>query len=308
MTHSRTCVLLWARGDEPAEARQVAALRAHTARPHQARVPQRQTLARLRGRLETARIQVVSSRRVHGRQPRRDAASAAMVPDRAATTMQSGPEPAARCTVLNDLSALQFSMTSVALDDWLTKRQPRLEQLREAHEKVGGKGAGRRWRTEQLNYALVMRIAGEFQGFCRDLHDETTDYFVPEAVPHNLAAQTILSGSLTLNRVLDRGNASPGGLGNDFLRFGIQLWPSLYVRWPGNGPRWNQSLEALNKLRNGIAHAQDDLIREVSDDGWPPAQLKTADRFRANAEGLAAGMDTVMASYLQALFGGAKPW
>ena len=29
--------------------------------------------------------------------------------------------------------------------------------------------AGRRWQTEQLNWALILRLAAEFQGFARDL-------------------------------------------------------------------------------------------------------------------------------------------
>ena len=32
----------------------------------------------------------------------------------------------------------------------------------------------RRKATEQLNWALALRLAGEFQGFARDLHDEAT--------------------------------------------------------------------------------------------------------------------------------------
>jgi hypothetical protein len=65
-------------------------------------------------------------------------------------------------------------MTSVALNAWRSTRAGRLDRLRSAHTAIGGSGRGRRWVTEELNHALVLRLAAEFQGFARDLHEESS--------------------------------------------------------------------------------------------------------------------------------------
>jgi hypothetical protein len=198
-------------------------------------------------------------------------------------------------------------MTSQALLDWQTTRSHLLDELWDAHAKVGGTGSGRRWRTEQLNWSLVMRIAGEFQGFARDLHDESVDYFASQVSPLNASAQTYVSAALTRSRDLDRGNANAKSLGADFGRFGILFWKELDQRWTTT-QRVKDALEALNSARNGIAHHDAAKIAKSAQDGWPLSQLATAQRFRTNTGLLAERMDRVMADFLQNLFGGAKPW
>lgn len=64
-------------------------------------------------------------------------------------------------------------MTSAALAGWQEERAERLAQLVDAHQSVGGSGPGRRVGTEQLNWALILRVASEFQGFARQLHTES---------------------------------------------------------------------------------------------------------------------------------------
>jgi hypothetical protein len=54
---------------------------------------------------------------------------------------------------------------------WRKERSERLDELLHAHQSVGGPSRGRRWRTATLNEALLLRLAAEFQGFARDLHD-----------------------------------------------------------------------------------------------------------------------------------------
>lgn len=61
--------------------------------------------------------------------------------------------------------------------DWIGQRQARLAELFAAHATIGGSGRGRRWRTSQLNWALTLRIAGEFQGYARDLHTLAVGHF-----------------------------------------------------------------------------------------------------------------------------------
>ena len=64
-------------------------------------------------------------------------------------------------------------MSSAALQRWSASRAANLAELLAAHHQVAGRGPGRRYATRQLNYAPIVRLASEFQGFDRDLHDET---------------------------------------------------------------------------------------------------------------------------------------
>jgi hypothetical protein len=47
-----------------------------------------------------------------------------------------------------------------------------LDSLEAVHERVTEKRRGRQYATEHLNLALFVRLAAEFQGFCRDLHED----------------------------------------------------------------------------------------------------------------------------------------
>jgi hypothetical protein len=91
-------------------------------------------------------------------------------------------------------------MPSAALVEWLTTRAAMLDELFDLHATVGGTGPGRRWRTEQVNWSITLRLAGEFQGFARDLHTLSTDCFADWACSANPAARHVTAAALTLNR------------------------------------------------------------------------------------------------------------
>jgi hypothetical protein len=80
-----------------------------------------------------------------------------------------------------------------------------------AHAAVHGTGAGRREATRQLDHGYAVLLAAAFQGFCRELHTEAAGLFAS-----NLPAgqQKVVTDALTLNRQLDRGNATPAALGS----------------------------------------------------------------------------------------------
>lgn len=119
---------------------------------------------------------------------------------------------------------------------------------------MSGAGRGRRRRTEQVNWSLVLRLAGEFQGFARDLHSEAAAVVQHETATTNPKLAAVLARLLTQNRQLDRTNAQPGSLGADFARFGMDLWPNLQAA-SLRAERWQSELASLNETRNGIAHA-----------------------------------------------------
>ena len=140
-------------------------------------------------------------------------------------------------------------VTSDALGEWRGPRADRLDELVGAHQRISGTRPGRRWETEQLNWALVLRLAGEFQGFARDLHDLAADAVAEKA---GGPLRGLVKSSLVFGRKLDRGNAEPGALGEDFGRFGMDWWPVLQARTPRTKGR-QEELVRLNRARNAIA-------------------------------------------------------
>ena len=80
--------------------------------------------------------------------------------------------------------------------------------------------------TDELNHALILRLASEFQGFTRDLHDEAGLFVTRVLAPGNQRLQVTLRIPYTANRKLSQGNAESGSLGTDFGLFGMQLLAS----------------------------------------------------------------------------------
>ena len=139
--------------------------------------------------------------------------------------------------------------SAAALDEWRGERAARLDELFEAHRRVGGSRAGRRTETEQINWALVLRLAGEFQGFSRDLHTLGVETFASWGSVGNQRLRNVIETLLTRGLKLDTGNAEPGSLGDAFDRFGLSWWPTLTQRNRFTAPR-QQHLARLNRARS----------------------------------------------------------
>jgi hypothetical protein len=197
-------------------------------------------------------------------------------------------------------------MTSAALGRWRNDRAARLDELIDAHTRIGGAGPGRRTETQQINWALILRLAGEFQGFCRELHDEAADHFAANSAGANLVLRQQLRTILTRDRSLDHGNAHAGSLGKDFGVFGLLLWANV-ATLDRHGPSRQTQLDRLNRARNAIAHDLRGELESLRSEGYPTT-LRTVDRWRSALDGLATTMDTVVGSYLATLFRGPRPW
>jgi hypothetical protein len=195
---------------------------------------------------------------------------------------------------------------SLALANWRADRQQRLDELLAAHQIIGGPGPGRRWRTRELNWALTLRLAGEFQGFARHLHDLAVDYFVGTLAGGNTQLADTLRARMTTNRQLDRGNAQPSSLGSDFALLGLTLWPAL-ERIDPRAPAWNASLARLNTARNAIAHVDQPQLDQLRVQGHP-VTLVAVRTWRRDLNRLAETMDDVVSAYLDQLLGFGRPW
>lgn len=197
-------------------------------------------------------------------------------------------------------------MTSTALDDWRGVRADRLDELLDAHSRIGGTGPGRRYRTEQLNLSLILRLAGEFQGFARDLHDQAIEEIYARISAWNPVWANTTEDQLTNRRDLDRRNATPSTLAADFSKIGLDLWPALRSRDTRN-PQRQHHLERLNQARNAIAHDNTAGFQRLASEGVR-LDLATFRQWRSAADQIAAGMDRLVAEHLARTFNTPVPW
>jgi len=189
-------------------------------------------------------------------------------------------------------------MPSNSLIRWRNERTEALDEIENAHVMVGGSERGRRFATQQINFAYAALLSSQFQGFCRDLHIECVDHIVG-LVPNHLE-QTIRE-EFRWNRRLDRGNPHPGAIGSDFNRLGMDIWNDVYGLDVRNSRR-RELLEELIEWRNAIAH-QD--FNTVAAGGIPRLQLGTVRAWRRALNALVRSFDTAAYNYLFALSGAA---
>jgi hypothetical protein len=192
---------------------------------------------------------------------------------------------------------------SPSLVRWRTVGQAEIDELLAAHHAIGGTGPGRRTATQQINYALLVQLASQFQRYCRDLHGLSADAVVSTAQP---AYRYALRVAFTLGRRLDRQNANTGTIGDDFGRFTPGFWSAVDALGPSFAGR-RRKLDQLNAWRNAIAHQ--DFARLGVDPltASTRADLPTFRSWRSALDQLAGGMDRVMYRVVAATIGHA-PW
>lgn len=193
---------------------------------------------------------------------------------------------------------------SSALRDWRTARAERLNELEGIHAEVAA-SADKALAQDELVWALVLRLAAEFQGFARDLHDLAAETFVTW-ISVDEPVGRVVSSSFTLGRKLDRGNAGQSTLADDFGLIGMDFWPDLTARHSATAERQN-ALRFLHLARNAIAHAELGKLSALSDDGYPMT-LQTVRSWRGTLDELAISMDDGVAEHLARLFGRDRPW
>jgi hypothetical protein len=141
-------------------------------------------------------------------------------------------------------------MPSNSLTRWKGEAADALDEIENAHAMVGGTARGRRYATQQINYAYAVILSSRFQAYCRDLHSECIDHIVAATPP---ALQAFIRREFVWNRSVDRGNPHPGAIGSDFNRLGIAFWPSVNLLDARNDRR-RELLQELIDWRNAIAH------------------------------------------------------
>lgn len=144
-----------------------------------------------------------------------------------------------------------------------------------------------------------MLLSSHFQRFCRSLHSEAVDVLMAQTQPIDMAE--MLGTALMRGRKLDRGNPTPGNLGADFFRFGMDLWTRVGVHDARNVAR-RARLEEMNTWRNAIARQDWDRVG-----GDPALHLGTVRSWRSACNGLSRSFDAAVHERLVDVVGKA-PW
>jgi len=200
-------------------------------------------------------------------------------------------------------SRLPAYRPSPPLEWWRNGGKAEIDELVAAHYAVGGTGPGRRTATQQINYALVLQLASQFQRYCRDLHGLCADAMVNAAPPTYRRALLL---ALTSGRKLDSQSAQPASLGSDFGRFGVEFWPvvdALGPQFPGR----RRKLEQVSLWRNAIAHQDFRRLSKEPVTQGTRVDLDTVKSWRSALDQLAGGIDRAMGRELGAIVG-AAPW
>ncbi len=92
---------------------------------------------------------------------------------------------------------------SRAKDVWETEYAGRLDQLEQIHADARGRKRGRRWDIEQLVRSLFVTLVGQFQVYCRELHNEAISVYIASANERQVA---VLETLLKQGRKLDTQN------------------------------------------------------------------------------------------------------
>jgi hypothetical protein len=193
-------------------------------------------------------------------------------------------------------------MTSQALKTWLSSQRAALDRLDELRTELAGQSSESRRIVQQIDDAYILLLAAHFQRFFRSLHNEAAGVMAKQVSGHEPAK--LVGEWLIASRGLDRGNAHPTVLDQDFKRFGMKLWSQLIEYSPANGRRRARH-ETLNKWRNSIAHQSFD--RSLSVAHRERRTIQTIRDWRHDCDVIATQMDVVVRRQLSSLIGSA-PW
>jgi hypothetical protein len=160
------------------------------------------------------------------------------------------------------------SVTSNALKVWQEDRSRRFDRLVSAHHRMLETEALGQWEADELAHVVLLRLAAEFQGFCRDLHNDCIEAFIATLGLSDQRLELIISTqNMESGRRLDSGNANRDAIAQDFSRFGLEIWLELERGFPTSAREWVSAVRLLNTARNGIAHDFDAKLDQLRRDG-----------------------------------------
>jgi hypothetical protein len=187
---------------------------------------------------------------------------------------------------------------------WKTTRSAELDRVFSVHHELTGRGAGRRWEAEHLIGAIVARLVAEFQGYCRDLHDEAVDHVVGCLGVTDPGLLALTRAAYIRGRDLNTGNPTWNALKNDFGRLEMRLQRDMDARFTST-PRLRQVLADLLYTRNAFVHADD--VKLMNCRNRQLLWLRQMRLWRGSLNRLVSSIDGAVGAHLK-LLTGQNPW
>lgn len=162
------------------------------------------------------------------------------------------------------------------------------------------------WQADQALAGVLQRLATEFQGFCRALHDEGSEFFAVTTANGNTNLESTLRQLLTNSRGLDRGNAQNTSIAQDFSRFGFIFWKAMQTAEP-RAATWPDDLAKCNQMRNAVAHDDTAKRHALTTEGYL-LDVPTVKAWHTMLDDMANVMDDVVSLSLSSLLNVPRPW
>lgn len=143
---------------------------------------------------------------------------------------------------------------------WTTTRSADIDRVFDIHHKLTGRAAGRRHDAEHLLGAIVARLVAEFQGYCRDVHDEAVDHVVGCLGITDPGLLALTRAAFIRDRDLNKGNPTWNALQNDFGRLEMRLTADMDSRFT-TAPALRTKLSELMYARNAFVHSDEAKLR-----------------------------------------------
>ncbi|AHW65421.1 Hypothetical protein CGLY_14925 [Corynebacterium glyciniphilum AJ 3170] len=147
-----------------------------------------------------------------------------------------------------------------ALETWRTSRGALLDSLALARQTISMNRTAAVGAVENIDRTLYPALVAEFQGFCRDLHNEAVSALIEEAAWPTEQLAALTTAAIRKGRGLDHKNPTPSVIDEDFRSLGLPIWRRVQQLHPEDYPDWRASLETLVRIRNAVAHSDQERI------------------------------------------------
>ena len=193
-------------------------------------------------------------------------------------------------------------MPSDALIAWQAERKLRLQNVEADCLHLEALHTTDVSRVQEFIRSYAVLLSAEFQGFCRDLHDECAEKFVDSIKP--VALQAVLRAQCRYGRKLDTSNPKSGKPWCRFQPFSVRIMAHRV----GSGHREitarRDRLRMLSEWRNAIAHHDYDPAKLG---GITMLTIPQVDGWRTDCDFLATTFDAVLRKHIEDITG-ASPW
>lgn len=192
-------------------------------------------------------------------------------------------------------------VVSTAHAAWFGPRRQRVAALDAARSSAATGSVAQ----QQLDWALLIRVAAEFQAFCLDMHELVLDQLISNTATQNNKLEIVLRVALRPVS-LSIGNPSARNIAKDFARLGV---PKIWNLAGSGGVAAKDKLSTLDlllKARNAVAHGQySDIARHLK-------SVSVYDFVQKNClpdlDHVVRELDYALSAFIDQLFGLGRPW